>query len=411
VLQAGDDRRRPMKYRCLAAALLLSTAAIATPNAGWAQGASDEATTNMARARFKEGVAYYDKGEFELARASFLQAYALKKHPAVLLNLAWSCVKSGHALDGARYFKQFLSDGKDITEKQRADANDGLAQARNKLGQIDVSAAPGSEVTVDGDHVGTTPLSEAVLVEIGAHAVRIRAPDGTADTQSITVLGGEKAIARFARAAPPPPPPPPPPAPPPPQPVAPPTPQVAPPPPPPAPPPTPAPLPPPEPTKSTEPLPTEPPPEAHGRGAPAWPGFVGLGLSAASFVVGGVALGAISNARTNTNNTGSSITGSMDRFGNTGRCPATPPSPPQMYDPMFFQNLSVACQTYSNDLNLIQTDRTVGWIFLGTGTALLAGSIIYLAVIPHGAASASAQTVVTPMVSPSLSGLAVSGSF
>src|SRR5580658_10616449 len=130
-----------MNYRCIAAAFLLSTAALTTPEMSWAQGSTDEATTSMARARFKEGVGYYDKGQFELARASFLQAYALKKHPAVLLNLAWSCIKSGHTLESARYFKQFLSDGKDvITDKQRADATDGLSQARAKLGQIDVAA-------------------------------------------------------------------------------------------------------------------------------------------------------------------------------------------------------------------------------------------------------------------------------
>src|ERR1700677_4196883 len=128
-----------MNYRCIAAAaLLLSTAALTTPEASWAQGSTDEATTSMARARFKEGVGYYDKGQFELARASFLQAYALKKHPAILLNLAWSCVKSGHSLDGAHYFKQFLADSTDASDKQRADANDGLSQARAKLGQLEV---------------------------------------------------------------------------------------------------------------------------------------------------------------------------------------------------------------------------------------------------------------------------------
>src|SRR5580700_2027872 len=139
-----------MNYRCIAAALLLSTAALTAPVASWAQGASDEATTTMARARFKEGVMYYDKGQFELARASFLQAYALKRHPAILLNLAWSCVKSGHALEGARYFKQFLTDSKDVTDKQRADVNDGLSQARAKLAQVDVTGAAGLDVTIDG---------------------------------------------------------------------------------------------------------------------------------------------------------------------------------------------------------------------------------------------------------------------
>ena len=166
-----------------------------------AQSAADDPTTDMARARFKEGVGFYDKGQFEQARASFLQAYALKKHPAVLLNLAWSCLKSGHTLEAEHYFKQFLAEGKDITDKQRADANDGLNQAHAKLGRIDVAAVAGTEVTVDGDKAGTTPLSDPILVEPGAHTVKFKGPDGATDTDSVTVLAGEKAIARFAKTA------------------------------------------------------------------------------------------------------------------------------------------------------------------------------------------------------------------
>ena len=188
--------------RAIAACLLLSFApAIATAPV-YAQASADDPTTAMARARFKEGVEFYDKGEFEQARASFLQAYALKKHPAVLLNLAWSCLKAGHALEGDKYFKQFLSDSKDITEKQRADANDGLAQSRAKLGRIEVIAGAGTEVTIDGDRVGNTPLAEPVVVEAGAHTIKFKAPDGSVDTQSITVMGGERSVARVKASTP-----------------------------------------------------------------------------------------------------------------------------------------------------------------------------------------------------------------
>ncbi len=144
----------------------------------------------MARARFKEGVEFYDKFQYEQARAAFLQAYALKKHPTVLLNLAWSCLKSGHSLEAERYFKQFLSDGKDITDKQRADANDGLNQAHGKIGRIDVSAPAGTEITIDGDRVGSSPLPEPVAVEPGAHTLTFKGSDSATETQSVTVLGG-----------------------------------------------------------------------------------------------------------------------------------------------------------------------------------------------------------------------------
>src|SRR5271165_636220 len=134
-----------MTTRSIATALLLALAPLAYSPAVRAQAPADDPTTAMARARFKEGVDFYDRGEFEQARASFLQAYALKKHPAVLLNLAWSCLKSGHALEAERYFKQFLAEGKESTDKQRADANDGVNQSRSKIGRIEAVAPTGTE--------------------------------------------------------------------------------------------------------------------------------------------------------------------------------------------------------------------------------------------------------------------------
>ena len=72
------------------AAALLATLLLA-PAPALAQ---DDVTLSMARERFKEGVGYFDKKDFAKARVAFLQAYALKKHPAVLLNLgspmAWA---------------------------------------------------------------------------------------------------------------------------------------------------------------------------------------------------------------------------------------------------------------------------------------------------------------------------------
>ena len=61
----------------------------------------DDATVAMARERFKEGVSFFDLKQYDKARAAFLQAYALKKHPAVLLNLAQSELRSGHEADAA----------------------------------------------------------------------------------------------------------------------------------------------------------------------------------------------------------------------------------------------------------------------------------------------------------------------
>src|SRR5438132_10193537 len=129
-----------MHARPIAVAVLLTfTPVVLGAPVARAQGSADDETTKVARARFQEGVEFYDKGQYEKARAAFLQAYALRKHPAVLLNLAQSSLKANHHLEAVRYFQQYLREAQNISAAQRADAERGLAEARQKLGRLDIS--------------------------------------------------------------------------------------------------------------------------------------------------------------------------------------------------------------------------------------------------------------------------------
>lgn len=376
-----------MKTRPLAAALLLALAPATFPTQAWAQPAQEDATTAMARARFKEGVEFYDKGEFEQARASFLQAYALKRHPAVLLNLAWSCVKSGHALEAEKYFKQFLGEGKDITDKQKADANDGLNQAHAKLGRIEINAAAGTEVTVDGEKVGTAPLADPVAVEAGAHTVKFKGPDGATDTQSVTVLGGEKATAKFKggsgaatsptasstapstepSSSPP------------------------------------ATEPPAEEKKPAETPHTPPGGESHANNPLAPPAnlvpAVALGvLAVAGYVVAGVMVVSKNSAQNQANSTANEI---VSHGGGSGTC-----SPP------IASNFQQACNAYNTDNTQINQDATAGNIAVGVGVAATVGFIAYWLIADKGGNGSQAmRPVVTPMAGPRLGGLSLSASF
>ncbi|WP_394842406.1 hypothetical protein LZC95_35725 [Pendulispora brunnea] len=176
--------------RSIAAGLIVALAPLLVGGPAWAQ--SDEASTKAARARFQEGVQYYDKGQYENARAAFLQAYALRKHPAVLLNLAQSSLKSGHPMEAVKYFQQFLRESTSMTPAQRSDAEKGLVEARSKLGRLEISAPTGAEISVDSTPVGTAPLSDSVDVEPGTHMIRAKLPDGTADVKSVTPGPGDK---------------------------------------------------------------------------------------------------------------------------------------------------------------------------------------------------------------------------
>jgi tetratricopeptide (TPR) repeat protein len=146
--------------------------------------------TAAARERFKEGVTYFDQKQYEKARAAFLQAYALKKHPAVLLNLAQSELRSAHERDAAKHFAAYLREATDASPAERDAAQAGLATARSSIGEVTVTAEQGSEVLVDGASEGTAPLPGPIYVDPGSHAFEAKKGDRSAK-QSLTLKAGE----------------------------------------------------------------------------------------------------------------------------------------------------------------------------------------------------------------------------
>jgi hypothetical protein len=183
-----------MKTSRTAAVVLVAFLSSSVPFKALAQ---DDPVTMQARARFKEGVDFYDKGSYENARLAFLQAYALKKHPAVLLNLAQSSAKAGHPLEAAKAFQQYLKESTSASPQQRQDAESGLAEVRQKLGRIEIIAPSGTDVTLDEkERLGTAPFAEPVDVEPGPHALK-----SSTETVKITANAGQKVQARFGAAA------------------------------------------------------------------------------------------------------------------------------------------------------------------------------------------------------------------
>src|SRR5258705_11845271 len=110
-----------MRTRACLATLLLAAAGLAVA-APPARAQDKDAVTERARRGFQEGVKFFDQKRFEEARAAFLQAYALKHHPAVLLNLAQSEIRSGHPLEAARHFSGYLRESASAAPTERGEA-------------------------------------------------------------------------------------------------------------------------------------------------------------------------------------------------------------------------------------------------------------------------------------------------
>ncbi len=169
----------------------------------------EDGTVAIARERFKAGVVFFDKKEFDKARVAFLQAYALKKHPAVLLNLAQSELRSAHEADAAKHFSAYLREATDATGAETQAAQAGLNAAKLAVCEVDVNVdESGAEVSVDGTLEGMSPLPGAVYLTAGQHTVEAHKGARSSATQVGASAGKELTLTlalstKLAPAAPP----------------------------------------------------------------------------------------------------------------------------------------------------------------------------------------------------------------
>ena len=157
--------------------------------------AEDDSTVASARERFKEGVTFFDQKQYDKARVAFLQAYALKKHPAVLLNLAQSELRSNHEADAAKHFSAYLRESTTASDAERQAAEAGLTATKSSVALLDVNVDEGgAEIYVDGSLEGVSPLPGPLYVNPGAHSVEAR-KGGKTRTQQINASAGRQFMA------------------------------------------------------------------------------------------------------------------------------------------------------------------------------------------------------------------------
>jgi tetratricopeptide (TPR) repeat protein len=166
---------------------LLATDAAAAPSDG---------ETEIARQRFLEGVRHYDQHDYDKARLAFLQAYLLKPHPAVLLNLAQSQLRAGRYAEAAENFAKYIRENPSAEAMSHAKA--AFEEARDRVGEVSVEVnATGAVINVDGSDVGKSPLPYAVYMMPGRHTVRATKGGLSAD-ESLEAIAGQRMYVTLA---------------------------------------------------------------------------------------------------------------------------------------------------------------------------------------------------------------------
>jgi hypothetical protein len=128
-----------------------------------------------ASATFKEGLAAFDRRDFEAARVAFLQTFALKPAvPVVRRNLGLAEIYSGHYLDGARRLARVLHTTDEGSAEDRARMLDSLKKAEAHLERVSMEVRQeGAEIMIDGVDLGASPLPFLWYVAPGEYQVRV----------------------------------------------------------------------------------------------------------------------------------------------------------------------------------------------------------------------------------------------
>src|SRR6185295_2669346 len=158
--------------------------------------AQSDGETEIARQRFLEGVKHYDQHDYDKALLAFLQAYLLKPHPAVLLNLAQSQLRAGRYAEAAENFAKYIRENP--TAEAMSHAKAAFEEARDKVGEVSVEVnAAGALINVDGSDVGKSPLPYAVYMMPGRHTVRATKGGLSAD-ESLESIAGQRMYVTLA---------------------------------------------------------------------------------------------------------------------------------------------------------------------------------------------------------------------
>lgn len=141
---------------------------------------------------FREGMTAAEQGDLAGAALSFEASFRLNPVPEVAYNLAMCRQELGDYPGAANAFREFAAAlGTRITPEQAAEVEAHLGELIPQIGRLTVEVAEdGADITVDGVHVGTTPLGPWVAVVPGRHQVTATKPGFVEASTTVVVLAG-----------------------------------------------------------------------------------------------------------------------------------------------------------------------------------------------------------------------------
>jgi hypothetical protein len=142
-----------------------------------------------AKQSFQQGVAQYQAAHYEDALASFQEAYRLKPHPLVRVNIANCYDRLDRPVEAILHFELFL-ESKEGSPDQRSEVKNALKELHKRAGKLSLNLSPdGARVAIDDGDERRAPIAEAVLLKAGKHKVVVKLDGYETATRDIDVKG------------------------------------------------------------------------------------------------------------------------------------------------------------------------------------------------------------------------------
>ncbi len=155
--------------------LAFATGALGLARPRQAEAAAPAEQAILARRYYEDGVAAADAKEWEKAFLAFAEAWKLKQHWQIAVNLGQAELRLGKYPDAAEHLAYYLREATELHPDDVKRAREWFDQATAKIGTLRLNVAPkGAQVFVDGKLVGTAPIEHDTYVEAGWHAVEAR---------------------------------------------------------------------------------------------------------------------------------------------------------------------------------------------------------------------------------------------
>jgi hypothetical protein len=153
-----------------------------------------QSLSGPAREAYSSAQVLVNNGDYPGAYAKFGQAYELSREPRLLFNMA-VCARNMHdyaRMQGllVRYQREA---GSSMAADDKADVENALATIRTLVGAVKLSVSEaGAAVLVDGQQVGTTPLLDSIVLNLGKHTLSVSKGGFQSVEQALDIAGGSE---------------------------------------------------------------------------------------------------------------------------------------------------------------------------------------------------------------------------